>query len=67
MKRKRRVRIGDLVTMYTHDTGLIGIVIDRKPVAISTTPAQIGIKWFNGTNSFEWEPEGWLEVISESR
>ena len=62
---KKRVRIGDLVTMYTHDTGLIGIVLDREPKAISTTPAQLGIMWFNGSNSFEWEPEGWLEVISE--
>ena len=62
---EKRVKIGDLVTMYTHDTGLIGIVLAREPKAYSTTPAQIGIKWFNGSNSFEWEPEGWLEVISE--
>ncbi len=27
---KKRIRIGDLVTMYTHDTGLIGVVMDRK-------------------------------------
>tara|TARA_B100000212_G_scaffold334715_1_gene305774 strand:- start:1576 stop:1737 length:162 start_codon:yes stop_codon:yes gene_type:complete len=53
--------------MYTHDTGLIGVAIDREPKAISTTPAQIGIKWFNEGGSFEWEPEGWLEVISEGR
>ena len=64
---KKRVRIGDLVTMYTFDTGLIGVVLDRKPKAISTTPAQIGIKWFNEGGSFEWEPEAWLEVISEGR
>ena len=64
---KKRARIGDLVTMYTHDTGLIGAVLDRKPKAISTTPAQIGIKWFNTGGSFEWEPEGWLEVVSEGR
>ena len=61
---KKRIRIGDLVTMYTHDTGLIGLVLDRKPKAISTTPAQICIKWFNGGGSVEWEPEGWLEVVS---
>ena len=53
------------MTMYTHDTGLIGLVLDREPKAISTTPAQICIKWFNGGGSVEWEPEGWLEVISE--
>ena len=62
---RRRPRVGDLVTMYTHDTGLIGVVLRRHPKAISTTPAQVGIKWFNGANSFEWEPEGWLEVVSE--
>ena len=64
---KKRIRIGDLVKMWTHNTGLVGIVLERHPKAISTTPAQIGIKWFNGTNSFEWEPEGWLEVVSEGR
>lgn len=64
---KKRIRIGDLVTMYTHNTGLIGVVLDRKPKAISTTRAQICIKWFNGGGSVEWEPEGWLEVVSEGR
>lgn len=64
---KPRIRIGDLVTMYTHDTGLIGVVLDRKPKAISTTPAQIGIKWFNKANGFEWEPEGWLEIVSKAQ
>ena len=64
---RKRPRVGDLVKMRTHETGLVGIVIDRHPKAISTTPAQIGIKWFNGANSFEWEPEGWLEVVSEGR
>ena len=67
---KKRVRIGDLVTMYTHDTGLIGLVLERHPngVEVDGEPtAQIGIKWFNEGGSFEWEPEGWLEVVSEGR
>jgi hypothetical protein len=64
---KKRAKNGDLVTMSTHDTGLIGVVIDRKPVAISTTPAQIGIRWFTEGHTFDWEPEGWLEVVSEGR
>ena len=63
---EKRVKFGDLVTMYTHDTGLIGIVLTREPKAYSTSPAQIGIKWFNVGGSFEWEPVGWLEVISEA-
>jgi hypothetical protein len=65
VNRKRRVRIGDLVSMHTHHTGLIGIAVDREPVAISTTPAQIGIRWLGGSGNIDWEPEGWLEVLSE--
>ena len=53
--------------MHTHDTGLVGIVIDRHPKAISTTPAQVGIMWAGGSGKMDWEPEGWLEVVSESR
>ena len=64
---KRRPRVGDLVKMGTHDTGLVGIVLERHPKAISTTPAQIGIKWFGGSGKTDWEPEAWLEVVSESR
>ena len=64
---KRRVRIGDLVKMRTHDTGLVGLVLERHPKAISTTPAQVGIMWTGGSGKIDWEPEGWLEVVSESR
>ena len=61
---RRRPRVGDLVKMRTHDTGLVGIVLERHPRAISTTPAQIGIKWFGGSGKTDWEPEAWLEVVS---
>ena len=61
------IKKGDLVRMHTHDTGLVGIVVDRHPKAISTTPTQIGIKWFGGSGKTDWEPESWLEVVSESR
>ena len=61
------IKKGDLVKMKTHDTGLVGIVLERHPKAISTTPAQIGIKWFKGSGKVDWEPESWLEVVSESR
>ena len=63
---KNRIRIGDLVKMSTHDTGLVGIVLERHPKAISTTPAQVGIMWTGGSGKIDWEPEGWLEVVSES-
>ena len=63
----KRIKKGDLVRMKTHETGLVGIALERHPVAISTTPTQIGIKWFGGSGKMDWEPEAWLEVISESR
>ena len=64
---RNRPRVGDLVRMHTHDTGLVGIVLERHPKAISTTPAQLGIMWTGGSGKIDWEPESWLEVVSESR
>ena len=65
-----RIKVGDLVRMPTHATGLVGIVLGVNPVediSISHCP-QIGIKWFGGQyNKVEWEPEAWLEVVSASR
>ena len=64
------VKVGDLVSMKTHDTGLVGIVVIRDHHRSST---QIGIKWLGGAckpiaaGSIQWEPEAWLEVVSESR
>ena len=63
----KRARVGDLVRMRTHDTGLVGVVLGRHPKAISTTPAQLGIMWMGGSGQIDWEPEGWLEVVSEGR
>jgi hypothetical protein len=58
------VKVGDLVRMKTHETGLIGIVVDRD---YHRSSIQIGIKWFGGSGKMDWEPESWLEVVSESR
>ena len=58
------VKTGDLVRMKTHETGLVGIVVDRDYHHSST---QIAIKWFGGSGKVDWEPEAWLEVVSESR
>ena len=62
------VKIGDLVRMKTHDTGLVGIVVKRVGGC-----TQIGIQWLScpgrplTTGQIQWEPEAWLEVVSESR
>tara|TARA_R110000824_G_scaffold372103_2_gene562173 strand:+ start:2105 stop:2299 length:195 start_codon:yes stop_codon:yes gene_type:complete len=58
------VKVGDLVRMKTHETGLVGIVVDRD---YHRSSIQIGIKWFGGSGKMDWEPESWLEVVSESR
>ncbi len=61
------INIGDLVKMDTHETGLIGVVVDRHPKNVSVTRPQIGIMWIGGSGKVDWEPEPWLEVVSESR
>ena len=63
----KRIKKGDLVKMHTHNTGKVGIVVGRHPKAISARKPQIGIKWFGGSGKTDWEPEPWLEVVSESR
>ena len=66
----KRIKTGDLVSMKTHDTGLVGIVLEREPPSGKSDgyiTAQIGIKWFGGSGKMDWEPEAWLEVVSESR
>ena len=62
-----KIKVGDLVSMKTHDTGLVGLVVDRYPRCNSTHAPQIGIKWFGGSGKMDWEPEAWLEVVSECR
>tara|TARA_B100001059_G_C17678467_1_gene498335 strand:+ start:764 stop:961 length:198 start_codon:yes stop_codon:yes gene_type:complete len=64
------IKIGDLVKMDTQraaGTGLIGVVVDRHPKNVSVTRPQIGIMWIGGSGKVDWEPEPWLEVVSESR
>ena len=39
----RGIKTGDLVRMKTHETGLVGIVVGRHPVAISTTTGEMTI------------------------
>ena len=58
------MKVGDLVSMKTHETGLIGIIVeyDYHPNA-----TQVGIKWFGGSGKINWEPVSWLRVVSESR
>ena len=60
-----RIKKGDLVRMKTHETGLVGIVVETHGTVRGS--AQIGIRWFGGSGKTDWEPDAWLEVVSESR
>ena len=63
------IKTGDLVRMKDtmYDSKLVGIVMGRYPKCTDTGAIQIGIKWFKGSGKTDWEPESWLEVVSESR
>jgi hypothetical protein len=61
------INIGDLVKMSTAETGLIGIVVDKEPKGDGYCSPQIGIMWIGGENKVDWEPEPWLEVVSENK
>ena len=52
-----RPKIGDLVKMRTHETGLVGIVVDKHPKIPSALPMQFGIMWTGGSGKLDWEPE----------
>ena len=60
------MKIGDLVKMSTHDTGMVGIILDVCPRGAGRT-AQVGIHWFGGSGKLDWEPKAWLEVVSEAK
>jgi len=64
-----RIKTGDLVRMKDtmYDSKLVGIVVDKEPHCAERQHPQIGIKWFGGSGKMDWEPEAWLEVVSESR
>ena len=61
-----RIRTGDLVKMKHYDTGLVGLVVDVHRSELHKS-VQVGIMWVPKPGKVEWEPEGWLEVISEDR
>ncbi len=58
------MQVGDLVRMKTHDTGLIGVVVEMNPRGAGLN---VAIRWNKGSGKINWEPYGWLEVVSESR
>ena len=62
----RKIKTGDLVRMRAYHTGLVGLVVDVHPSELHKS-VQIGITWLQKPGKVEWEPEAWLEVVSESR
>ena len=67
------MKVGDLVTMpgscYRDRDGTpaLGVVVDLgNDIEAEGRTRRIGILWNDG-DRVDWEPEQWLEVISESR
>ena len=60
------MNIGDLVKMRDYDTGLLGVVIDIHRSDLHNS-VQVGIRWLSKPGKVEWEPDRWLEVVSEGR
>jgi hypothetical protein len=60
------MKVGDLVRMKDYDKGLIGLVVCVHPSELHKS-RQVGIQWCSIGGKIQWEPEGWLEVVSESR
>ena len=60
------MNIGDLVKMRDYDTGLVGVVVDIHSSDLHKS-VQVGIRWLPKPGKVEWEPERWLEVVSEGR
>lgn len=60
------VKRGDLVRMTDYETGLVGLVVDIHPSELHKA-VQVGVQWIGRPGKVEWEPEGWLEVVSASR
>ena len=60
------VNVGDLVKMKDsmYDSVLIGIALERRFQGINN---HIRIRWLVDGHTYDWEPENWLEVISEGR
>ena len=61
-----RVNVGDLVRMKDnmYDSPLVGVALEKSFKGINN---QILIHWFTDGNPIDWEPENWLEVVSEGR
>jgi len=69
------VKLGDLVTMpgtwirNMDDGNGLGMVVELPfvgPNGETQQTPRVGILWSDG-EGIDWEPETWLEVISESR
>ena len=59
------MNIGDLVKMRDFDTGLVGLVVDIHRSDLHKS-VQVGIRWLAKPGKVEYEPERWIEVISET-
>ena len=69
------MKLGDLVTMpgswiqnmnRIDEVGLVVALPPADPDGERRQTPRVGILW-SGAERIDWEPESWLEVLSESR
>jgi hypothetical protein len=63
------MKVGDLVTMEEGLKGKIvfsglGVVVDMRRRKYDEHRRRVGIFWCDGGGTIDWEPMGWLEVVS---
>ena len=70
------MKVGDLVTMEDLKGKIegkivfsgLGIVVNARDRSGRTGKhKRVGIFWCDGGGTIDWEPMGWLEVVSASR
>lgn len=64
------IKLGDLVAMKSHDTGFVGIVMHTPPPSRGKGPVPlVGVYWMgiSKLGNLSYEPQAWLEVLSEGK
>ena len=66
------MQVGDLVIMpgavlADGETQCVGIVVADDDQSFGRNRKHIGIVWTDGGGAVDYEPQAWLEVVSESQ
>ena len=59
------MKVGDLVIISGGE--IVGIVVADDDQSFGRNRKHLGIVWTDGGGRVDYEPQAWLEVVSESR